>query len=129
MLHLQSQWNPRTFSFTLQIMWHRTSKTRKGYKENGAIGLSYPPFLLMILVQDFMLVKNHIEIWVWRSSEMKLITSRLSNTIKSAIISKGCVCYIFASLFFMFKKEHLRNKEKCFLFHFKGLFIFEIIKF
>ena len=30
----------------------------------GAIALSYPPFLLMILVQNFMLIKNHIEIWV-----------------------------------------------------------------
>ena len=30
----------------------------------GAIALSYPPFLLMILVQDFMLINNHIETWV-----------------------------------------------------------------
>ena len=33
---------------------------------------------------------------------------------------KGCVRYIFASLFFMSKREHLRNKEKCFLFHFES---------
>ena len=33
---------------------------------------------------------------------------------------KGCVCYNFANLFCMSKKEHLRNKEKCFLFHFKS---------
>ena len=32
---------------------------------------------------------------------------------------KGCVCYIFASLLCMFKKEHL---WKCFLFHFKSYF-------
>ena len=35
---------------------------------------------------------------------------------------KGCVCYIFASLFFMSKREHLWNKEKCFLFHLEILF-------
>ena len=35
---------------------------------------------------------------------------------------KGCVCYIFASLFFKSKGEHLGNKEKCFLFHFKSSF-------
>ena len=33
---------------------------------------------------------------------------------------KGCIPYIFASLFCMSKREHLRNKEKCFLFHFKS---------
>ena len=35
---------------------------------------------------------------------------------------KGCVRYIFASLFFMSKMEHFRNKEKCFLFHFESSF-------
>ena len=30
---------------------------------------------------------------------------------------KGCVRYIFASLFCMSKREYYRNKEKCFLFH------------
>ena len=32
---------------------------------------------------------------------------------------KGCVRYIFASLFFKSKLEHLSNWESCFLFHFK----------
>ena len=35
---------------------------------------------------------------------------------------KGCVCYIFASLFCMSKREHLWKKEKSFLFHFKSSF-------
>ena len=35
---------------------------------------------------------------------------------------KGCVCYIFVSLFFKSKGEHLWNKEKCFLFHLKSSF-------
>ena len=36
---------------------------------------------------------------------------------------KGCVCYIFASLFFESKLEHLSNWERCFLFHFKSSFL------
>ena len=35
---------------------------------------------------------------------------------------KGCVRYIFASLFFMSKREHLWNKEECFLFHLESSF-------
>ena len=35
-------------------------------------------------------------------------------------VLKGCVRYIFASLFCMSKREHLRNKKKCFLFHFES---------
>ena len=35
---------------------------------------------------------------------------------------KGCARYIFASLFCMSKREHFRNKEKCFLFHFESCF-------
>ena len=35
---------------------------------------------------------------------------------------KGCTHYIFASLFFKSKKEHLWNLKKCFLFHFKNSF-------
>ena len=35
---------------------------------------------------------------------------------------KGCVCYIFPSLCFKSKQEHLSNYEKCFLFHFKSSF-------
>ena len=31
------------------------------------------PFLLMILVQNFMLINNHIETWVWKSKEIKLL--------------------------------------------------------
>ena len=48
------------------------------------------------------------------------------NTIKVVVYTdasfKGCVCYIFASMFCMSKREHLRNKEKCFLFHFENSF-------
>ena len=33
---------------------------------------------------------------------------------------KGCGCYIFTGLFCISAREHLWNKEKCFLFHFKS---------
>ena len=35
---------------------------------------------------------------------------------------KSCVHYIFASLSFMSKREHLWNKKECFLFHLKSSF-------
>ena len=43
---------------------------------------------------------------------------------------KGCVCYIFASLFCMFKREH-SWKEKYFLFHFESssLLRYQILNF
>ena len=42
---------------------------------------------------------------------------------------KGCVRYIFVSLVFKSKGEHLGNKEKCFYFTSKALFVPEKIKF
>ena len=45
-------------------------------------------------------------------------------------ILKGCVLYIFPSLFCKSKTELFRNKEKCFFyFTSKALFVLEIIKF
>ena len=43
---------------------------------------------------------------------------------KQVLLLKVCVRYIFASLFFTFTGEHLSNKEKYFLFHFKSSFRF-----
>ena len=34
----------------------------------------FSSLFLMILVHNFMLIKNHIESWVWKSAEMKLFT-------------------------------------------------------
>ena len=45
------------------------------------------------------------------------------------ILIKGCVRYIFTSLFYKSKRDHLWNKEKCFLFHSKAFFVLEIINF
>ena len=36
-----------------------------------------PSFLLMILVLNFMLIKNHIETWVLKSTETELFTSKV----------------------------------------------------
>ena len=43
-----------------------------------------PPFLLMIiLVQNFiMLIKNHTETWVWKSTETKLFTSKVLQNLE-----------------------------------------------
>ena len=46
----------------------------------------------------------------------------ICSTGERGLILKGCVRYIFASLFFKSKGEHLGNKQKCFLFHFKSSF-------
>ena len=48
---------------------------------------------------------------------------------KEELLLKGCVHYIFTNLFCISKREHLWHKEKCFLFHFKALFIPETAKF
>ena len=37
----------------------------------------FSPLFLMILVHSFMLIKNHIETWVWKSAEMKLFTFKV----------------------------------------------------
>ena len=50
---------------------------------------------------------------------MKFAIFSLKSPPKMLDLLKGCVCYIFASLFCMSKREHLQNKEKRFLFHFK----------
>ena len=43
-------------------------------------------------------------------------------SLKPAQIFEGYVRYIFTTLLFASKREHLRNKEKCFLFHFESSF-------
>ena len=55
-----------------------------------------PPCLLMILVQNFMLIKNHIETCVLRSTETKLFTSlfKFPNPIMSAIVFKELILVV-----------------------------------
>ena len=44
--------------------------------EKGCYCTFVPPlFWLMILVQTFMLINNHIETWVWKSTEIKSYSS------------------------------------------------------
>ena len=55
----------------------------------------------------------------WRTKFLHWeINLRKKNTSDTSF--KGCVRYIFASLFCKSKREHLQNKEKCFLLHFKS---------
>ena len=49
--------------------------------------------------------------------------------ILEMLLFKDCVCYIFASLFCMSKREHLRNKKNAFYFTSKALLVLEIINF
>ena len=42
----------------------------------------------------------------------------------TAVFVEVRVRYIFANLFFKSKRKHLRNLEKCFLFHFRSSFCF-----
>ena len=49
--------------------------------------------------------------------------------VKELSVLKGHACYIFVSLFFKSKGEHMGNKDKCFLFHFKSYFVLEKIIF
>ena len=46
----------------------------------GAIALSYS---LMILVQNFMLINNHLKTWVWKSTVMKLLTLKAFKILES----------------------------------------------
>ena len=46
-------------------------------REAALLHFRTPLFLLMILVQNFMLIKNHIETWVWKSTETKLFTVKV----------------------------------------------------
>ena len=44
------------------------------------------PFLLIILVQYFMLIKSHIKTWIWKSTENKLFASKvLKNNLRKFI--------------------------------------------
>ena len=66
-------------SFQLKLL--EITKTKY---EMALLHFRTPLFLLMILVQNFMLIKNHIETWVWKSTETKLFTSKvLKKNLKS----------------------------------------------
>ena len=75
-----------------------------------------------------------IKIWLAKSNKsyynsyfsittLSETSSQFTFYYKCLSVIKGCVRYIFASLFFKSNREHLRNKEKCFFFTSKALFI------
>ena len=61
-----------------------------------------------------------------KSGKCRYVFNTLSNIYDDGTFFletvKGCVRQIFASLFCKFKREHLWNKEKCFLFHIESSF-------
>ena len=46
----------------------------------------YTPFILTISLQSFMLTNNHIESWVWKSSEKTLLTYKILKNLLKTII-------------------------------------------
>ena len=70
-------------------------------------------------------VSGSEKICKWGNGEMGKIVygRRTSQTCRYSLsLLKGCVRYIFASLFCVSKRQHFRNKEKWFLFHFESSF-------
>ena len=72
-------------------------------------------------MQGSIATKSHEVTTRRRSTKgLKHTGNYLERTYNSRL--KIYVHYIFDSLFFKSKREHLSNKEKCFLFHFKSSF-------
>ena len=70
---------------------------------------------------------NYITFVPWSHHTIRinsLVTpaSKICSAKESFTRVKGCICYIFASLFWKSKIENLWNKVKCFLFHSKSSF-------
>ena len=77
-------------------------------------------YSFLLVCQSFLLVSIHLSTvsTCFSLFHVLVFTGFSSNAAKF----KGCVRYIFASLFFMSKREHLWNKEECFLFHLESSF-------
>ena len=60
----------------------------------------------------------------WNTFQLSFYLSALDIDLVSSSDDefKGCVRYIFASLFCVSKRKHFQNKEKCFLIHFESSF-------
>ena len=91
------------------------------------------PLYSSLMIKYFMKILNIYERILWKlikdfsprftySQQNCLDQANYVKEFESCLwtVLKGCVRYIFASLFSMSKREHLRNKEKCFLFHFRS---------
>ena len=64
----------------------------------------------------------HVKLVTWKDCLAHEKKNSFSLAIQDYYLIKGCVCYIFAILFFMSKWEHLRKKEECSLFHLESSF-------
>ena len=62
------------------------------------------------------------ETWGYKFASIHHFNSEIAVLHIDETPVKGCVRYIFASLFCLSEREHLWNKEKCFLFYFESSF-------
>ena len=91
--------------------------------------------LLTIVHKSIIEELNEIrKTFLWSNKKCKIKHGTLCNDYKNGLKNvdinlKGCVCYIFASLFSMSKRQHSLNKENIFYFTSKAIFVLEIIKF
>ena len=82
-------------------------------KLKGHYGLKLSPYQILAgyyVVSQKNCIRDH-----WQITFVTLNRfCQLSNPQPIAVL-KGCVCYIFTSLFFKSKREHLSNREKFFI--------------
>ena len=67
------------------------------------------------LSKTFLIVKSEF-VSLWEATRSFFVK------FTPVLFVEGCVSHIFASFFCMSKREHLWNKKKSFLFHFKSSF-------
>ena len=91
---------------------------------------------LQCLWSVFMEFRYNGKIQKWQIKNVLIISFLLRGWVRAVSdvqwgigCAIGCVCYILASSFCIFKGEDLKNKGNVFYFTLKALFILEIIKF
>ena len=116
-----------TCSFTVCTKWYGwwvMSKMKKMKTERESAGDFLILSLFFVCLEYFMtntITKRSkgfcaISLYI----KYKSMNCLYNNETKEKI--KGCVRYIFAILFFMFKRKHLWNKEECFSLHLESSF-------
>ena len=83
MWHLGTTFSNGKSKAKSQGAWSMLQWAPLAYWGSDAIALSYPLFLVMILAQTFMLIKNHMKTWVSKSTENEVI--HLQSSLFSSI--------------------------------------------
>ena len=86
------------------------------------IGLSYQIWKQLDSKNKNSACTAELTSFVLRVARKLIMTIELQYYVNLKANFKGCVCYIFASLSCMSKREHFWNREKWFSFHFKSCF-------